>query len=197
MSEKIMVVPTSSINSVFGENPSKVIPIKYDIFESFINQHSAFLSRSLMENDVSYKQIVSYCFIECGEYMFIAKRTNKQTETRLHNQYSVGIGGHISLIDSVGESILMQGMYRELSEEVTIETPYSCKFYGIINDNTSEVNSVHVGACFILTLEEQKCIIKETEKHEGMWIRKKDIFRYLNYLEDWSKIFIDAYLGEC
>lgn len=196
MPEKIMVVPASNISSAFGEDSSRVIPISFTDFDSFITERSEFLPRPLMENDPSYKQIISYCLIECGEYVFIAKRTKKQTESRLHNQYSVGIGGHISLIDSTGDSILMQGMQRELSEEVSIESAYECDFYGIINDNSTEVNSVHVGACFIIKLDEQKCVIRETDKHEGLWIKKKDIFEYYDALEGWSKIFVDTYIGE-
>lgn len=195
MSEMIMTVKTRIINSTYGESAERVIPVTFEQMTDTVNKYYEIMPRDQVEKDNSYKQIISYCLIRCGDDIFVAKRTKKQSEQRLHNLYSVGIGGHINTEDLEGENVLVQGMTRELFEEVFIDSPYTVSFYGLINDNTTEVNSVHTGACFVITLEEKKCYIRETDKHEGLWINKNDIPEYEASFEGWSRIFLNSYFG--
>lgn len=87
-------------------------------------------------------------------------------------------------------------MLRELIEEVNISCPYTYDFYGIINDNSSEVGTVHIGVCFIIKLKEKNCSVKEKSKMHGFWIKKTEISKYINNLENWSKILINSYLED-
>ena len=98
----------------------------------------------------------------------------------------------MSASDTDSENIVIAGMLRELFEEVDIQCPYTYEFLGIINDNSSEVNSVHVGACFSVKLEGKACTVKETEKMHGFWVNKNEIDKYADGLEGWSKILINS-----
>ena len=112
---------------------------------------------------------------------------------RLHNCYSLGIGGHISYIDKTKGNIVITGMKRELLEEVDIKSPYTYDFLGCINDNSSEVNSVHLGVCFLIKLNIKSCIVKETEKMRGFWINKSETSKYMDGLEYWSKMLVNYF----
>lgn len=193
MSEMIMVVDSNTVNSAFGEDSEKIIRTTEAEFTKTIEKY-CFIPRDEAETDMTYRQIISYCLIVCGDDIFVTRRTKKQTEARLHNRHSVGIGGHISLIDCSSDSIVNQGMNRELLEEVDIQSPYTCDFFGIINDNSSEVSLVHTGVCYIIRLEEKKCTVKETDKMEGVWVNRTEIDSHWEYMENWSKILLNSYL---
>ena len=196
MSEMIMVTDAGWLNAAFGTDASHIIEINERDFIDSIEANHKFIERDLAETDDKYKQIVSYCLISHGDEFFITQRTTKQTEKRLHNRYSFGVGGHISFVDAKNSNVVVTGMLRELFEEVDIRCPYRYDFIGIINNNSSEVNTVHTGACFLVTLDEKACFVKETEKMHGFWIHKSDIGRYMDGLEGWSKILISARCAE-
>lgn len=195
MVENVMVIDAKTLNTICGENSDAVIPVEKNDFLKMIDKEHKFLPRDIVEVDRAYKQIVSYCLIVNEDNVYLTRRTPKQTEKRLHNRFSVGIGGHINLVDCKSTDILTAGMLRELFEEVDIRCEYSFDFYGIINDNSTEVNSVHTGACYIIRLKKRDCTIKETEKMTGLWINKDEINKYIDNMEGWSKIFISSYFG--
>ena len=195
MSEMIMVTDAKWLNASFGEDSSNVISIKENAFIKSIEFNHKFIERDVAETDDNYKQIVSYCLISTGDDIFITQRTTKQTEKRLHNRYSFGIGGHISFIDTKNSNIIITGMLRELFEEIDIQCPYTYDFLGIINDNSSEVNAVHTGVCFLVKLDNKLCSVKEKEKMHGFWINKSEIEQYMDGLEGWSKILINSFYG--
>ncbi|MDE5757776.1 MAG: hypothetical protein K2H85_04100 [Allobaculum sp.] len=192
MTEMTMVTDAKWLNTSFGEDSINIIRIKENDFISSVESNHKFIARDIAETDESYKQIVSYCLITNGDNLFITQRTTKQTEKRLHNCYSFGIGGHISFVDTKDSNIVITGMLRELFEEVDIQCPYTYEFLGIINDNSSEVNSVHTGVCFLVKLEKKMCTVKETEKMCGFWIKKSETEQYMDGLEYWSKILINS-----
>ena len=138
---------------------------------------------------------MSYCVIKCKDEVFITQRTVKQTEKRLHNLFSLGIGGHISAFDIDNCNIVYSGMLRELFEEVDIQCVFDLSFVGIINDDSSDVNSVHTGLCYLVETCEKKCTVRETEKLRGGWIKESEITEYYDRLEAWSKIVVRSLRG--
>lgn len=195
MSEMIMVTDAKWLNNSFGENSFNIIRVKENDFINSIECNHEFIERGIAETDCNYKQIVSYCLISSGDDLFITQRTIKQTEKRLHNRYSFGVGGHINFTDTKNSNVVVTGMLRELFEEVDIQCAYIYDFLGIINDNSSEVNSVHTGVCFLVKLDNKMCSVKETEKMRGFWINKSEISQYMDELEGWSKILINSFCG--
>lgn len=197
MDEKILVTDAGIINNILGEDSEHIIQISYDAFIHSIKNSYRFIDRSIAESDRRYMQIIPYCLVAYANEVFLVRRTNKQTESRLHDYYSVGIGGHINSYDTLNdsiESILEAGLLRELHEEVKILCPYHYEYFGIINDNTSDVNTVHLGLCFIVTLEEKECSVREIEKMDGQWIKISDIDPYYENMERWSQILIKSFL---
>ena len=196
MQESVMVTDANWLNKNFGEDHNHVIRVNVEEFLNLIENNYKFIPRNIAETSNAYKQIVSYCLITYRDKIFITQRTSKQTEKRLHNRFSVGIGGHISSVDQNSSDIVISGMLRELFEEVRIPQEYSCNFFGIINDNSSEVNSVHTGVCFVIQLKTEDCNIIETEKMHGFWVNKDELNMYKDNLEGWSSILLNSYFED-
>lgn len=194
MDELVLVVKKDIINDSLGENNQYLINSNESEFKNLVYQNQEFLLRSVAENDFSMKQIISYCLVECDNKVFVTQRTKKQTEVRLHNKYSVGIGGHINPTDLDKNDLVEKGMLRELHEEVIIKGDFSYEFLGLINSNNAEVSLVHTGLCYLVKVKDYDCAVNETKKMTGQWVSIDQLDEYYDSMEDWSKIVLNTYL---
>src|SRR5205085_380794 len=116
-----------------------------------------YLNRSEAELDKRYKQLIPYVLLLCGERVLRYRRGRGGEETRLHGQYSVGVGGHISEEDhglfSQGMGYV-EGMRREVREEVAVEEIKEATV-AVINDDSTEVGWVHFGVVHIMQVRPQ------------------------------------------
>jgi predicted NUDIX family phosphoesterase len=138
---------------------------------------------------IKYKQIIHYVVLKDGEDFIVYKRTNKQSEDRLHNKYSLGVGGHINLEDKAPTALgtILNGMLRELSEEFDVVL-HDFKYVGLLNYEGSSVSEVHLGVIFIADIDYVG--VKELDKFEVYF--SKDLDEYMNEFEDWSFIIAQA-----
>lgn len=192
MDESVMVIRSEIFNKHFNESKDHIIATNEDKLLRFIEDNHLYIKRNKAELDFSYKQIVSYCVLTSEEYLFLTYRKNSQTENRLHNKYSVGIGGHINSNDNKNSNSVYTGVLRELNEEIEISDSFALRFLGIINNNSSDVNSVHIGICYEICIKDRNCKVREVEKMDGIWIKCTEIKGYYNELEDWSKILLTS-----
>ncbi len=110
-----------------------------------------------VETDPSYKQLIPYCIFRCGEAVFHYRRGKIQGEGRLRGLRSIGIGGHISSTDAeTAEASYLAAMRREIEEEVFLESAYTQKCVGLINDDLTDVGRVHLGIVHLFELEAPK-----------------------------------------
>jgi len=166
------------------ENCEKMVDIILKNYE--------FLPRPEAENDPSHKQIIPYVTLCRGDEVFVTRRLKKGNETRLHGLLSIGVGGHINPeTDGQGEDVLYRGMKREIGEEVEIESMESLTPRGIINDDTTEVGSVHLGLFFTLEVTGEVSVL-ETEKLEGFWLKKAELPALSEQMETWSQFVTQA-----
>src|SRR5690348_3989775 len=106
-----------------------------------MNLQRLYMERDLLELNPEYRQPIPYILLRRGTRYLLIKRTSKQGEKRLHNKYSLGIGGHVEDQESICEAT-----ERELAEETGIEA--ELEFKGIILETNSAVADVHVGIFF-------------------------------------------------
>jgi predicted NUDIX family phosphoesterase len=107
----------------------------------------------------------------------------------------VGIGGHISLCDAESGSSnhpYEEGMRRELEEEVRIDTPYSARCVGLINDDQTEVGRVHLGVVHLFDVEQPEVYPRETDLLETGFRPVPEIMADLEGFETWSSICLKA-----
>src|SRR5207237_7300011 len=91
------------------------------------------------------------------DQVFHYTRGKRATETRLHALRSIGVGGHISLDDkNLFESPYREALFREVAEEVFLESSCAERCIGLINDDSTPVGQVHLGIVHVFDLQEPK-----------------------------------------
>ena len=159
--ERVLVIPTERFRAA-------------GYFQGFRLADAAFLAaildpaafsfrpRSEVETDPSFKQLIPYIALKCGNELFHYRRGAAGTEKRLTSKLSIGIGGHISEADAAGDGDLYRnGMHRELAEEIDIGCPFTERLLGFINDDSSLVGSVHLGVVHLLELAAPAIVARE------------------------------------
>jgi predicted NUDIX family phosphoesterase len=152
-----------------------------------------FLERTVAEHDFGWKQVIPYVLIRHGERHLLMRRTRRQTERRLHNKYSLGVGGHINQADRdrAGDNVILAGMRRELDEEIRVEGEQSCQLVGAINDDSTEVARVHVGLVFLLATASDRYTIVEEDKYTAAWRTVGELEEFYDQMETWAQITYD------
>ena len=191
MSESILVVKTGLLAGIISGKNGLIRGRDAEILD-IVNEHHEFRPRPEMEEDPSYRQIIPYVVLTRGEEVFVLRRLKKGGEKRLHGLLSIGVGGHINPVDEAGRGeALMRGLRREVEEEVEVERELSLVPVGVINEETNEVGSVHLGFMFRMEVAGE-VRVRETEKLEGLWVPKSELPALREQLEGWSKIAMEA-----
>ena len=198
--EQVLVVPTELFHRLgyfqgFNSDVAKYLD------ELLSPEHTSYRPRGEMEEDPSYKQLIPYVIFrfrdETGStQVFHYTRGKGQGEKRLHSKRSVGIGGHISSDDAAELDAFVQGMRRDLEEEVSIETPYDERCVGLINDDETEVGKVHLGVVHVFDVQRPEVYPREEEIVEAGFQSVTDLLADLEHFESWSAICLQALFGD-
>lgn len=186
MTEQVMVVERERLADFLVER-GLVTERADEIFEVILDAHF-FLDRPTAEKSPQYKQIIPYVLIRNADSYYLLQRTQNQAEARLHHKLSLGIGGHVN----PDTPELMDGLQKELEEEVGVEGDYDLTFAGILNDDTTEVGSVHMGVVYVLDAHERTVSVRETDKMIGRWATVEELKGLREQMETWSQIVFDA-----
>jgi predicted NUDIX family phosphoesterase len=152
-----------------------------------------------LEDDPSFKQIIPYGIISYKDSFYLFRRTSGQTEKRLHNKFSLGVGGHMNPNDSAAskEQYLADELKRELYEEVKLSDGClieDIEFIGFINDDAIPVGRVHIGLLYNIHVSNKEVCINETDKMTAGWIEKSNLAEFYEGMETWTKIVFDFYI---
>ncbi len=202
LTERVLVVPTAVFHRL-GHFQGFTNDVDRYLEELFSPKYTAYRPRHEVEQDPGFKQLIPYVVFyfrdENGRGMvFQYTRGTGQGEDRLHRKRSVGIGGHISAVDADAEASTdpyEEGMRRELDEEVIIETPYTPHCVGLINDDRTDVGSVHLGVVHRFDVERPAVRPREDEIIESGFRPVEEILADLSGFETWSVICMEALFG--
>ncbi len=198
MEELVFVIPTNELWKLITYKERGLIKENSEVLKRII-LNGLFRKRSELEEDPSFKQIIPYAIISNKESFCLFKRTSKQTEKRLHNKLSLGVGGHMNPGNSKEskEQYLINELKRELFEEVKLLNGClieDIEFIGFINDDTISVGSVHIGLLYNIHVSNKDVVINETDKMTADWIDKPDLAEFYEGMEMWTKITFDYYI---
>ena len=186
--EHVLVVDRKELEALLP--PVPFTTKNMETIRRFILEHHFFLEREKAEYDDTVKQIIPYVVIRQGGKYFLLRRLKKQTEARLHDKLSLGVGGHINPTEETAEDPLEAGLLRELDEEVAVETVTSLRAVGFLNENNGGVSDYHAALVCLLEAE-GKVSVRETEKMSGSWASVEELQREFPYLETWSQIVVE------
>jgi predicted NUDIX family phosphoesterase len=144
--------------------------------------------RNAMEQDPAYKQIIPYLVLRDGERYFLMRRTRAGGDARLHDLWSIGVGGHLN----PGDGGLLGGLRREWAEELAADFVPEFRLVGLLNDDTTHVGRVHLGAVYLADAAGRSVEIRETEKLAGRFATSDEVAAVTDDLENWSQLAFAA-----
>lgn len=156
-------------------------------------KYVSFARRGELEEDPSRKQLIPYCVMTNGADVFVLRRKNAQTEARLHDKLSFGVGGHINPEDARkndAEDVIQGGMLQELHEELNVEANVTPSYVGTLNDDSNAVGRVHLGLVYMCETPRDAVSVRETEKMAGEWYSPDELDAVADRLETWSQLLL-------
>jgi predicted NUDIX family phosphoesterase len=193
--ECVLVVPTSVFHAL-GHFQGFCPQADRYLSELLLPKHVSYRPRSEMEHDPSYKQLIPYCIFryrdpDRGPCLFHYRRGKGQGESRLHSKRSIGVGGHISATDrgvASDADPYAQGLKRELEEEIALETHYTQRRVGLINDDQTAVGRVHLGIVHLFDVQQPAISPREPDILESGFQPVAELLRQPAEFETWSQI---------
>ena len=85
-----------------------------------------------------------------------------------------------------------EGMRRELSEEVSVESPWTEHCVGLINDDETPVGQVHLGVVHLVDVEQPAVYPRESEIIDAGFRPVEELLADLSRFETWSQICLRA-----
>src|SRR4051812_17892240 len=193
--ENILVVKRSLFDQLGSFQGLNFEPKKY--LDALLSRgNNFFMSRPQAETDPTHKQIIPYALIAHGDKILHYVRGKKAGEQRLVAKGSIGIGGHMNDTDESlfawDEAAYRAGVEREVNEELKIETSFEDKIVALLNDDSTEVGSVHLGIVHLFRLKQPR-----VEKREAMitnlsFLTKDELLERREALETWSQFCVDS-----
>jgi predicted NUDIX family phosphoesterase len=101
------------------------------------------------------------------------------------------VGGHIN----PGDGDIAGGLRREWREEVEADFEPEFELIGLINDDTTDVGGVHVGAVYVADARGREVRIRETEKLSGDFADPADVAAVVGSMESWSALAFEHLEG--
>ncbi len=195
MSENVLIIQNNLLPHIQSKKCCLITENKDQIFDIILKNQS-FMLRDEAEYNFDHKQVIPYVTVRQNNNYLLLQRTSRQAEKRLHNKYSLGIGGHINPVDNIEEeNIIINSLYRELNEEVLVNNHGGLSFIGIINDESNSVSRVHLGLLYVLDVSTPEYRVIETDKMTAQWIPKEDLKGYYDGLETWSQVVYDHHIA--
>jgi predicted NUDIX family phosphoesterase len=153
-----------------------------------IDAEGRFEPRATMERDPRFKQVIPYLVLRDRGRLFLMRRTRAGGDERLHDRYSIGVGGHLN----PGDRDLAGGLTREWTEELAADFVPEFRLLGLLNDDETEVGRVHLGVVYVAEAAGRAVRVRETDKLEGDFAEPAAVRAVYDRLETWSQLVLDA-----
>ena len=77
-----------------------VVDRPFEPYLQALAERGQFRPRAEAEEDPSWKQVIPYVLLRDGERIFLMRRTRAGGDERLHDRYTIGVGGHVNPEDA-------------------------------------------------------------------------------------------------
>jgi predicted NUDIX family phosphoesterase len=187
--ELVYVVPRRAV--VPGDGWHGIRSDRLDVALETIGRLGEYRPRGEMERDPEWKQVIPYLVLRDADRYFLMRRTRAGRDERLHDRYSIGVGGHLN----PGDGGLDLGLLREWEEELVADFVPPFRPIGLLNDDTTDVGRVHLGVVYEADAGGRDVAIRETEKLTGGFATPGEVAEVADLLEGWSRITFDVLEG--
>ena len=180
--EQVYVVPRESLMDGAGWYGLRTDGL--EAFVAAVERDGRYEARAAMEIDPAFKQIIPYLVLRDGQRYFLMQRTAAGGDARLHGRYSIGVGGHLN----PGDGGLLGGLRREWDEELVADFVPEFRLLALLNDDTTPVGAVHLGAVYVAEADGRSVAIRETDKLTGGFADPAEVAGVAHRLETWSAL---------
>jgi len=180
--EQVYVVPRESLMDGAGWYGLRTDGLA--TFVAAVERDGRYEPRAAMEIDPAFKQIIPYLVLRDGQRYFLMQRTAAGGDARLHGRYSIGVGGHLN----PGDGGLLGGLRREWDEELVADFVPDFRLLALLNDDTTPVGAVHLGAVYLADADGRSVAIRETDKLTGGFADPAEVAGVADRLETWSAL---------
>jgi predicted NUDIX family phosphoesterase len=187
--ELVYVVPRAAVVGGPGWHGVRTTALRESL--EAIGRLGEYRPRPAMERDASFKQVIPYLVLRDGDRWFLMRRTRAGADERLHDRWSIGVGGHLN----PGDGGLDRGLLREWQEELAADFVPTFRPVGLLNDDTTDVGSVHLGVVYVADAAGRAVSIRETDKLSGEFVPTEVVAEGVDQLETWSRIVFDFLEG--
>jgi len=196
--EQILVVERKVVEEA-GMFQGLAFDVERYLSKIFVPGVPRFMPRSQAEVDPSFKQIIPYVIMGCdGKYLNYVRGT-RAGEARLIGNRSIGIGGHINpvdneipLFDTDFRKMYNAAVEREVAEEVSVTTTHTDSIVALLNDDSNEVGSVHLGVVHYWVLDEPKVTKREQMITRMDFKTLAELQKVRDTMETWSGLCVDG-----
>lgn len=194
--EQILVIETKVLEQI-GVFQGLMFDVENYIKQIFVPGVPRFMLRKEAEPDPAFKQLIPYVIMNHGDKYLSYVRGRRAGETRLVGNRSIGIGGHINPIDDMPlfsndfYDTYLSAVKREVEEEVHIETNYTDSIVALLNDDSNEVGSVHLGIVHYWQLDESNVSKKEQMITQMSFMSAGELHENRDAMETWSGLCVD------
>ncbi|SKB03846.1 Predicted phosphoesterase, NUDIX family [Prosthecobacter debontii] len=192
--EHVLVIPRSlfdSLGSFQGFQPE----VERYLEAMLAPGANFFMERPAAEADPTHKQLIPYSVFRHEGRLLSYTRGGSSGEKRLVAKRSIGIGGHINPVDQgqdqMGRAMYFNSIEREIAEELQLGGTHTQTVIGLINDDSSEVGSVHLGVVHVFELSSDDVKSNEDAIQDLRFMTMEELLAQKGSLESWSQICVD------
>jgi predicted NUDIX family phosphoesterase len=197
MVDQLVLVTDAALVRQLGAFQGYTVEVETYLSAIFEAGNSRFVARAPAERDPQLKQLIPYVILRFGSSVFTYVRGKQSGETRLVALRSIGVGGHIELMDgqpdlfSPDHTFYESAAQREVEEEVVLTTEYESRIVALINDDSNDVGSVHLGIVHIWDLASPAVKKREGAITQAGFVEISELRRHSDELETWSQIALN------
>lgn len=187
--ELVLGLPRAAVPGTLHRRGVRSVP--FEPYLEAVTRHGEFRPRSDVEDDPSFKQVIPYLCLRDGALVYLMRRTRAGGDPRLHDRWSIGVGGHVN----PGDDGPLGGLLREWREEIDADFVPRFEAVGLLNDDDDPVGAVHLGLVFSADTGGRRVGIRETDKLSGRFATLDEVGQVADRLETWSRLLYDFLRG--
>jgi predicted NUDIX family phosphoesterase len=184
-SELVLGLPRDRVPGGLGWRGVRGVPLE-PLLDA-VTDSGSFRPRDEVETDPSWKQVIPYLLLRDSERIFLMRRTRAGGDERLHDRYTIGVGGHVNPDDDD----VMGGLRREWTEEIDADFTPDFEPIGVLNDDSNDVGAVHLGLVYEANVWGRPVEIREKEKLSGSFATLDEVAAVADKLETWSALLFE------
>ena len=210
MTDEMILVVRRSLFEQLGAFQGLAFDVQHYLPALLARENNFFTARPAAETNPELKQIIPYVLLVHEGRVLHYVRGKKAGEQRLAAKGSVGIGGHMNngdsrdlfqhdnitpvtqgLSDSWDMGAYLDGVRREVIEELDIQTGFTNHIVALLNDDSNPVGQVHLGVVHVFKLESDQVTKREQMITQLEFLTREELQSRRENLESWSQICVD------